>query len=443
MSQVWLPSVQSALRFARRNAGKIALFTVAAGSAIAATTYIRRQISAVDESMQQERAEGARRLRAAFIANTNTVKAAFCALLPLAREVLLNTEQINSSAYIERLRSKPKDRAEKQELWEKVKLSSLTHLVSAIYIVALLHSFLLLQMNLLARYTNSSPNAPVQSLPAGQLTGDTSKRFLDLSRARILARGRVDAIVRRVEELVQSNMQDVSLAKRISLSDVEGILTNILGAIEAEKSHGDGDDEGNLSAGCDNPLISVHIWLLNDSDGSQDSADGTASVTDRNLEWLVQESLDLCEVLDFQGVVESSTYIVLAHALSCLREQLDPNVPQLPYAQFLARFDRVASELFATVNENGDEENVSETLSPLQGLGRSLSESEDSARFGASVFLSGEKESERSSRFHGSRFDRSPFGRQPLNNAFVTNISADGEELGREGNDLGLMFDIN
>lgn len=443
MSQSWLPSyVRSGLSFARRNGGKIALFTMAAGSALAATAYMRRQLTAVNASVEHERIEGARRLRAVFVANSQTVKAAFCSLIPLAREVLLASEQVNSASYVEQLRNKPKGRAEKRGLWEEVKVASITHLVSAVYIAALLHSFLLLQMNLLARYTNSNLDAPVQPLPRGALSSATSKRYLDLSRSQILRSEKVKVIVQRIKDLVRSNTQTISLTERIGIEDVECVLANILGTMEAEKSplentrsatdHGDGVKK--------DPLQSVHIWLLSDCIASGANEDQQTGDRDLNFEWLVQESMDLCDVLDFQGLVESSMYSALAHALSCLKEDLGPDEPELPFAHFLARFDRLGSDILSTSNRNSETDDGLGIEIKSLGLDQPLSETEDCARFAASVFLSGEKERSDGSN-DGERPRQSILGFGIGNDDTVASVSRDGGEAGP--NDMGLMFDIN
>lgn len=455
MSSAWVPtSVQSGLRFARRNGGKIALFTLATGSAIAAATYMRRQFRAVNESLEVERAEGARKLRAVFIANSQTVRSAFRALLPVARDILAGADRVDSSIYITKLRAKPKDRKEKQELWEKVKLASVTHLVSAVYIAAVLHSILSLQMNLLARYTNSSLDAPVQALPSG-LSAATSKRFLDLARKNLLDRSRVDSIVGRIEQIVKVQAQSIGLTERVGIVDIERLCTNVLIGIETDvpKCDTDEDSDGTGERTKDAPLSSPQQWLFS---GDDDDPDTSASVgPDSNYEWLVQESLDLCEILGFSGVVFSNASAVLSYALSDVKEEMSMSETRLPFAHLLPRLDVMAARIFPKTKTDDDEgkDDIGPGLIETD-LEVMLSGAEESARFAASVFLSGEKENAREHREGASRPQVGAVGnadnRVQIDNleqrdqnrvvdTLVTNFSEPG---GADTDDLGLMFDI-
>lgn len=452
MSRAWVsPYLQSGLRFARRNGGKIALFTLATGSAIAAATYMRRQLRVVNESLDVERAEGARKLRSVFIANSQTVRSAFRALLPVARDILAATELVNSSAYIAKLREKPKDRKEKQELWEKVKLASVTHLLSAIYIAAVLYSVLSLQMNLLARYTNANLDAPVQALPSGILSAITSKKFLDLARKNLLDGNRIDAIASRIEEIVKIHAQDMGLTERMGPLDIECVCANILSAIETDGPTCDSEEDSAPGVQTtEDPLGSPHHWLFSCSDSGQDRSGPL--VRDANYDWLVQESLDLCEILDFGGVVFSNASVVLSYALSEVKEEMNASEKRLPFAHLLPRFDAMALRIFPTAKTDDEVEGIPDlTETDLEVI---LSGAEDSARFAASVFLSGEKENARQNRERLSRPQLRDLGnanrQEQITNPeeedengttenLVTNISA---PSGADSDDIGLMFDI-
>lgn len=435
----------------RRNSGKIALFALASGSAIAAATYMRRQMRVVDESLEVERTTGARKLRAVFMANSQTVRSAFRALLPIVKDILSGMDRVNASQYVAKLREKrekPFSRKEKQELWDKVKVASVTHLMSSTYIMAVLYGALALQMNLLARYTNSNLDAPVQALPSGTLSAVTSKNFLDLARKNLLESKRVDFITQRIEEIVKIHVQDTGLAERLSHIDIECLCANILGALEAdglleENERGSVTDE--LPA-VDN-LGSAHHWLFRYGDSLSNTP---ASISrDANYEWLVQESLDLCEVLDFNGVVFNSASSVLSFALADFRDEMSNEQKELPFAHILPRFEGMVQRILPAAKD--DNENGVPVLveSDLEGI---LSSGEESARFAASVFLSGEKENARQAREYDrpSRIEQGVHangqnavsegtGESTRAESLVTNISASGA---RDPDDLGLMFDV-
>lgn len=441
LSSMWgSPYVQSGLRFVRRNSGKIALFTVVTGSAVAAATYMRRQMRAVNESIEEERTIGARKLRAVFIANSHTVRSAFRALLPIAKDILSGTDRVNALQYITKLREKPLDRQEKEELWDKVKVASVTHLLSATYIAAVLYSALALQMNLLARYTNSSMEAPVQSLPSGTLSAVTSKTFLDLARKNLLDRKRVDVITKRIEELVKIQVQDTGLSERMGHIDVECLCAGILGTIEtdAPMDENEREEETGEKPAEDN-LSSPQHWLFRYEERVSDAAGSVAR--DGNYDWLVQESLDLCEILDFSGVVFSNASSVLSYALADFRDEMMRSEAQLPFAHILPRFDGMVQRVFPGGKQEDENGIPMPSDTELDGI---LSGGDDSARFAASVFLSGEKENNRQHRQHRDLAQMQEGGNADRQNGeatenVVTNVSATG---GRDSDDLGLMFDV-
>lgn len=455
MSQTWIsPYLQSGVRFVRRNGGKIALFTFATGSAIAAATYMRRQLRAVNESLEVERAEGARKLRSVFVANSQTIRLAFRALLPVARDILSSVDCVSSSPHIAKLREKPTDRKEKQELWEKVKLASVTHLLSAIYITSVLYSALSLQMNLLARYTNATLDAPVQALPSGMLSAITSKNFLDLARRNLLNRDRVEAITSKIEHIVSRHVQETLLTERMSALDIECMCANILSAIETDGPACASEEDSVPGEGGPEFILSTPQHWLFTIDRSSEESCGTA-FRDTNYDWLMQESLDLCEILDFGSVIFSNASVVLAFALSEMKEELGVSEKRLPFAHLLPRFDAVASRIFPVDTRDHDNEGIPDlTETNLEVM---LSGSEDSARFAASVFLSGEKENARQNRERASarqtqqsqdmngqeeRANRPETAEREVSIStedLVTNISAPN---GTDSDDLGLMFDI-
>lgn len=440
MSRRWMCSyIQSGLRFARRNSTKIAIFTVAAGTAVVVTTYMRRQLAAVNESLAFERAEGARKLRAVFVGNMQAVRATFRALLPVTASVLGNVRAVDSSEYLAALREKP-DLAERGRLFEKLRVASVARLTSAVYIVSVLYCVLSLQMNLIARYFNANLDAPVQALPSGLLSDMTSKRFLDVARNRFLDQRCVDAIVRHIEAVVRVHAQEIGLTERVGLADVKGLFTNILRNVGTINVNFDsaGSRGSNSEANDDNSPKPLQQWLF--GGGVNECEEGGEKREDANYEWLLAESLDLCEVLDFNKVIQSTTEEVLAYVLLELKKIMfaneDGSENQRPFAHFFARFEGVASSLFKVSDSCEDESDVT---SSSRGLEQALSEAQDCARFSASVFLSGEKENERQET-DGTTVELGVDQAQSRNQLMSNVPSLSGGVEAR--NDLGLMFDV-
>lgn len=318
--------------------------------------YLRTQMNTVNSTLEAERAAGARSLRAVFLANKSTIQKAYMALLPEIGAILSACENIDCSAILKRLRERP-PLHEKASLWESLKIASLTHLITAIILTVTVHVTISMQINLLARYSAYYADAPVQSLPFGDLQPSTSRTFLDLCR-RVLLGTDVDGLTKQVEAEVRANVKDVKLTAVYNAQRVECLLLNcIRGLTEEGKVH-------SLSQ------LPEH-WFRNELLALRED-----SGREKNLEWILEESLDLCECLDVSEVVESSSFDVVHHLCVQLEQEMkNSSAKGLPFAHLLARFEKLSKSLFT-----GEVENV-------------VRDNESGVQFAACVFLSGEKQS--------------------------------------------------
>ncbi|KAI0567316.1 peroxin-3 family protein [Gracilaria domingensis] len=340
------------MRFVRRNSGRLTALTLTAGGLVAAYTYFRRQMNTVNSSIEAERAAGARSLRAIFLSNKSTIRTAYVALLPELGAILAACENIECSAVLGRLRERP-GLEEKALLWEKLKIASTTHLVTAIYLVSVVYATVSLQINLLARYTGYYGDAPVQNLPFGDLQSSTSRRFLDLCRC-VLNDINIEEIAKQVERAVLETIKDVRLTAVYDAQKVECLLANCITAMR--------DGEGKTST-----ARLPEDWFRAEIDSDEE--------TDNNLRWLHEESLDLCECLDVSGVVENYCFDAVRYVREKLSDEMSPGSAKgLPFAHLLARFEKATKALFAG------------------GVESTLRSNESGVHFSACVFLSGEKE---------------------------------------------------
>lgn len=433
-----LSYAQSGLRFARRNSAKIVLFTIAAGAAVTAATYMRRQLAVVNESLASERAEGARKLRVIFVGNMHAVRATFRALLPVMASSLGNVRALDSSECLVRLRERP-GLAEREQLFGTLRVAAVTRLASTVYIVSVFYCVLSLQMNLIARYFNANLDAPVQALPSGLLSDLTSKRFLDVARSKLLRPHCIDSIVRQIEQVVRVHVEGIGLTERVGLAEVECLFVNILCDIGTKGMNFEIAGSSASDSDTDVPTTPKPLqqWLFENGLYECDADGGERE--DANYKWLLTESLDLCEILDFNSVVQSTTKDVLSYAMSELKEVLfsrESECTSRPFAHFFARFEGVASDMFKVSDNNDGDDRVSTSVPKLE---RVLSEAQDCARFSASVFLSGEKESEQQQTDMADV--ETQMNQQSNLDHYVTNISSfNGGVEARD--DLGLMFDI-
>lgn len=400
--------IRNGLSFARRNAGKIALFSLATGTIVAASTYFRRQARAVSAAIHAERLQGARKLRTVFLSNSLSICTAFRNLLPNLRGLVTACESVDTSQALGRLRERPADLAEKHTLWQTVKVASITHFASSIYLTALLYSFLSLQMNLLARYNmpDETLDAPVQPLPGGPLSATTSKSFLDLVLHTVLNQRSVNLVVCRIERVVQSITQDMDLTETPCMYDIENLFTCILNKSWNDAQYMPQDDEKKdeqvRSESANNVSLSamLHGWLFDDiGKHRNEDADDLSNV---NYVWLVGELLDLCEVLDFNQYVYNNMTVVCNYVMRQLRNDVDlGEVSKRPtFARLLARFSSMASMLLSP-RGSLDGQSESYPMAGRDGLDRCIAEDELGAYFAASVFLSGEKDKPGSTVMHG------------------------------------------
>lgn len=350
----------SLMRFVRRNSGRLTFLTLTAGGLVVAYRYFRTQMNTVNSTLEAERVAGARSLRAVFLANKNTIQKAYMALLPEIGAILSACESIDCSAILKRLRERP-PLQEKASLWERLKIASVTHLVTAIFLIVTVHVTISMQINLLARYSAYYADAPVQSLPSGDLQPSTSKSFLDLCR-RVLSNTDVDGLTKQVEAEVRANVKDVKLTAVYDAQRVECLLSNcIRGLSEESKMH-------SLSR-------LPEYWFRNELRTLREESE-----REKNLDWLLEESLDLCECLDVSEVVESSSFDVVHHLCEQLgQEMTNGSAKGLPFAHLLARFEKLSKSLFT-----GEIENV-------------VRDNESGVQFAACVFLSGEKQAKSTS----------------------------------------------
>lgn len=434
-----------AWRFLRRNGRRIAVISAAAAATAVAVTYAHRQYAAMNAALARERAAGATGLRARFVANANTVYATLCALLPVVQGRVFACPAADADALVAVLKAGVEGREKKQGVWEALKVAALTRLVSSLYLVAMLHSVLLLQVNLLARYSSADMDAPIEALPAGELGMPTKQRFLALARRRLFCGDGVETVVRKVEAVVRAEAAGLGLKVRLGREDVAALLRRVCDALYIELAADAYDEDGSGTekterAAADNLFDAT--WLL-----SEINDDGTlaepSSTGDVNFRALVDESLDMCDFLDFGGLVCESADIALAHALSDINENLwktnsaeENRTDTRALAQLLAHINNASSAVLGTLAPEAPDALGDVTdLASGSALIRALGQSEASERFAASVFLSGERED----RPPASRVSETAMARVAPASARQAGTAAPAAP--RE-DELGLMFEL-
>lgn len=366
----------------------------------------------MNDALHAERLVGAKRLRSVFTSNSESIRTAFQNLLPNLRTLIAASPCVATASILARLRERPSN-SEKHSLWQRLMIASITHIISSIYLTALLHSFLTLQMNVLARYNlpdDVADGAPPWQLPSGPLASTTSKSFLDLTLLVALNKEHINSVISHIERVVKSKAASIDLASTPSTEELSTLFTEILekswnDPTSSEHSeHGREEEEEEIEASINPSLSSLMQSWLYDQVGAH-CGDIHPLNKDNNYKFLVGELLDLCEVLDFNQYVLNNAYVARDFVMRRLWNEIDSEeVTKRPtFARLLARFGSLATLLLshrkqapsdvdgATVSpsDNGLSSNVRADADDVDYW---LAKNDVGMYFAASVFLSGERD---------------------------------------------------
>lgn len=393
--------LSTALRTIRRHPGKLTLLTVTAGATYFASTYLRRNLNTLEASIQAERTAGANKLRTVFLSNQHALNLAYKALLIRLHRLLEDVSQLDTTPFIQRLRGGV-SKDEKALVWESVRVASIVKLLVSVYLAAVENAFVTVLVYLLARYSGGCAEAPVQLLPGGELSGLVSKHVLGIANL-CLDETCIESAVKSFTKIVTEARDDIPLSKRVGVNDVSGMLGKVM-----ERAY---EDIG---------LASLPEAWLSETLANEALLDELSVSERRNFTWLLEEALDLCDALDIADVIEHHIYTLLHASRGRLGEMLcESEEESVPFAYMFARFGTVTKELLSGEGTNA------EFL---------LKDDETAVRFGACVFLSGEKESRGSRGVDLRELDERGEGENAEN--------AENAENGGE-DDLGLMFDMH
>jgi hypothetical protein len=388
----------ASLRSAQRNKRKLLLISMASVGAAAAIVYARRQYAAIREAMDAERSIGALSLRSVYVASRRTVDSTLRALLRPGRERVFACAAANPDALVAKLKTDLTG-AEKKQVWERLKIAAIVRLVVSIFYVVIVYAILLVQVNLVARYSTSDSDAPIEELDGGELSLESKQRFLSLARRRLFEEGGIEALTALVAEATEEVIGPVKLTAKVGPDDMRDMLRNVCRLVEI-RGKLDGTGTSQRDNGPDyneRPQVFSAHWLL---------SGGGESGEDENVCQLVNESLDLCEALDYESLVQSSVDTLMDVAGGLVDGYVwgmssEENNGKVAFAPVVAKVANVSRQILmgerydSTVGPSNlsvlDEFNVTEgqTDGPFVGALLHLSTCE---MFGAGVFLSGERD---------------------------------------------------
>lgn len=367
-------------------------------------------------ALDLERANGARNLRAVYLASSKTVESTLRALLSPGRDRVFACNASNPDALVDSLKTL-KDEAEKRKTWETLKIAAIVRLVASVYYLVEVYLILLVQVNLVARYSTADADAPIDELNEGKLNLESKQKFLSLARRRLFEQGGIERLVDTVEEATYDIVGPVKLTKRVGPDDVRSLLRQICRRVEAKSgmagetadcvAHEEGSASGsNISEGDD--VLSAR-WLLTSlasSASSEVEIDVSDDACQRSVSFLVKEGLDLCDILQYNEVLRKSVDALMDVAGGLVDASLwgmssSENGGKVAFAPVIARIANVSK----LVLDGGQRALVRKRLSTqsadLNGVEipaagpfvDALLEVPSCDLFGAAVFLSGERSS--------------------------------------------------
>lgn len=282
--------------------------------AVTAFGYFQRQYGAITAALDGERIKGSRSLRAVYLASHRTVISTLRALLSPGRERVFTCEQADADGLVAKLKTL-RNGKEKKKAWEELKIASIVRLVVSVYYLVEVYLVLLVQVNLVARYSAVDADAPVQNLAGGTFGLESKQRFLSLARSKLFEQGGVEKLVDLVHEVSEEVVGPLRLTELVGPDDVRNLLRDICRRVEAKsglRAHigqevrrvGSTPEETYSVSRRMYPVLDAR-WLLVPRIPHEDSAGGEDAL-DQNVKQLVSEALDLCDVLDYDVLLRTN-----------------------------------------------------------------------------------------------------------------------------------------
>lgn len=390
-----------------RNKRRVAFLTLASTGAAVAFYYARAQYAVISSALAAERAAGARSLRTVYTASKRTVEATLRALLGPGRDRVAACDAADPDALVACLKAaRADDKGAKERTWDELKVAAIVRLVASVYYVVVVHIVLLVQVNLVARYSTADADAPVEALGGGRLQLESKQLFLSLARRRLFEHGGIEALVGAVEEATREVVGGMRLSERVGPDDVRGLLRQICRSVEGKcglKCTSEAAPEERVSGGLmAQPVLDVEWLLTRPGDYSSDSGESSTALTDFNVRLLVEESLDLCDVLNYGDLLRTSVNALMDVAGGLVDASLwGVGCPEggrtVALAPVIAKIANVSKSVLGCPNPDAlrapsGSQNINIAASDGPFVDALLQMGECDA-FGAAVFLSGEKSS--------------------------------------------------
>ncbi|XP_059139894.1 peroxisomal biogenesis factor 3-like [Physella acuta] len=224
-----------------------------------------------------------------FDSNQRTCNMTVLGLVPNLRDTLIKS--LDTDKIKELLKTNPSN---KLELWEEMKIMSVTRTLAAVYGTAMLSVMLRVQLNIVAGYlyldtVQLSTGLKTETGTSSTLPTKVQERYLSLVK-QFIDQGFID-FIHYLRLAVAKEVGCLPLKELLTIDNLTSIFDNIRERVEC---------------GVDKPTLSLYPYLLNSEQVPDISATSVMKPEDELLERLINETRDVLESSDFHTVLKES-----------------------------------------------------------------------------------------------------------------------------------------
>ncbi|OWF49669.1 peroxisomal biogenesis factor 3-like [Mizuhopecten yessoensis] len=272
--------------FIKRHKKKFVFSGFLVGGGVYLYKYAQRRFKDIQEKEAAECLKHARQQHH-FDSNQRTCNMTVISMLPTLREALI--KKFDTDAVKESLKNSPEN---KLELWEKLKVMSLTRIICVLYGCSILCLVLRVQLNIVGGYMflDSMFNRNGMTQNMAVVPKELQERYLSLIR-HFMDYG-LFQLCDVIHEAVEKEIKSVSLKERLSFHNLKAISDQIRERIESSPEISD----------LQSPTLMLCTYMLpSESHTSME----TENAQEKMYQQLVQETRDVLESPDFHAVLHT------------------------------------------------------------------------------------------------------------------------------------------
>ncbi|XP_033737531.1 peroxisomal biogenesis factor 3-like [Pecten maximus] len=274
--------------FIKRHKKKCIFSGFLVGGGVFLYKYAQRKFKEIQEKEAAECLKHARQQHH-FDSNQRTCNMTVISMLPTLREALM--KKFDTEAVKESLKNSPEN---KLELWEKLKVISLTRIICVLYGCSILCLLLRVQLNIVGGYMflDNVFNRNGMTQNTAVVPKELQEKYLSLIR-HFMDYG-LYQMCDLIHEAVEKEIKSVSLKECLSLHNLKAITDQIRERIESSPEISD----------LQSPTLMLCTYML-PSEGNTSPVSETENAQEKMYQQLVKETRDVLESPDFHAVLHT------------------------------------------------------------------------------------------------------------------------------------------